>query len=94
MPASFGLLLPTREMVMTGQSSKFGSIIELAKEAEESGFDSVWVGDSLLARPRFEPLTTLAAVATATTRIKLIPGAAISTSVVIALLNRIPPALA
>ena len=28
------------------------------------GFNSIWVGDSLLARPRHEPLTLLAAVAT------------------------------
>jgi alkanesulfonate monooxygenase SsuD/methylene tetrahydromethanopterin reductase-like flavin-dependent oxidoreductase (luciferase family) len=39
-------------------------IIDLAEQAETSGFDSVWVGDSILARPRLEALTTLAAVAT------------------------------
>ena len=33
--------------------------------AEALGLDSVWVGDSILARPRFEPLTTLAAIADA-----------------------------
>jgi alkanesulfonate monooxygenase SsuD/methylene tetrahydromethanopterin reductase-like flavin-dependent oxidoreductase (luciferase family) len=38
-------------------------IIDLAEQAEASGFDSVWVGNSILARPRLEALTTLAAVA-------------------------------
>jgi probable F420-dependent oxidoreductase len=46
-------------------------IIDLAEQAEASGFDSVWVGDSILARPRLEALTTLAAVAARTTRVKL-----------------------
>jgi probable F420-dependent oxidoreductase len=46
-------------------------IIDLAEQAEASGFDSIWVGDSILARPRLEALTTLAAVAARTTRVKL-----------------------
>jgi probable F420-dependent oxidoreductase len=46
-------------------------IIDLAEQAEASGFDSVWVGDSILARPRLEALTTLAAVAARTARVKL-----------------------
>jgi alkanesulfonate monooxygenase SsuD/methylene tetrahydromethanopterin reductase-like flavin-dependent oxidoreductase (luciferase family) len=46
-------------------------IIDLAVQAEALGFDSIWVGDSILARPRLEALTTLAAVASRTTRVKL-----------------------
>ena len=46
-------------------------ILHLAVQAEASGFDSLWVGDSILARPRLEALTTLAAVASRTTRVKL-----------------------
>lgn len=38
--------------------------------AEQRGFDSAWVGDSLL-RARVEPLTLLTAAATATERITL-----------------------
>src|SRR5438132_8199950 len=37
-------------------------LLELASRAERLGFDSIWIGDSLLARPRHEPLTLLAAV--------------------------------
>lgn len=69
--ASWGLLLPTREVVMAQGTPDLAKIIDLAVQAEELGFDSVWVGDSILARPRLEALTTLAAVASRTTRVKL-----------------------
>lgn len=68
---SFGLLLPTREVVMSQGAPDFGQIIDLAEQAEALGFGSVWVGDSVLARPRLEALTTLAAVASRTKRVKL-----------------------
>jgi probable F420-dependent oxidoreductase len=68
---AFGFLLPTREIVMTQTIPSFSEILDLAEYAEELGFESVWVGDSILARPRFEPLTTLAAVAARTKRVGL-----------------------
>ena len=43
----------------------------MAEVAEEAGLDSVWVGDSLTAKPRLEPLTTLGAVAARTRRLRL-----------------------
>ena len=46
-------------------------ILSLAKVAEEAGLDSVWVGDSLTAKPRLEPLTALAAVAARTQRVRV-----------------------
>ncbi len=48
-----------------------GPVISMAEAAEEAGLDSVWVGDSLTAKPRLEPLTTLAAVAARTERVRL-----------------------
>lgn len=69
--ASWGLLLPTREVVMAQGSPDLMKIIDLAELAEGLGFDSVWVGDSILARPRLEALTTLAAVAARTKQVKL-----------------------
>jgi probable F420-dependent oxidoreductase len=69
--ASWGLLLPTREVVMAQGAPDLTKIIDLAVQAEELGFDSVWVGDSILARPRLEALTTLAAVASRTKRVRL-----------------------
>jgi len=65
-----GILLPTRETVMTGRQA-VGPMLALAERAEALGFASVWVGDSLTARPRHEPLTLLAAVAARTRRVKL-----------------------
>jgi probable F420-dependent oxidoreductase len=68
---TFGFLLPTREIVMNQEIPNFREIVDLAEHAEALGFDSVWVGDSVLARPRFEALTTLAAVAARTQRVRL-----------------------
>jgi probable F420-dependent oxidoreductase len=65
-----GILLPTRESVMSGRPA-VGPMLALAEQAESLGFSSVWVGDSLTARPRHEPLTLLAAVAARTRRVTL-----------------------
>ena len=68
----FGILLPTRRLVMEGgKPEAFGQVINLAQTAEQAGLDSVWVGDSLTAKPRLEPLTTLTAVASHTNRVRL-----------------------
>jgi len=68
---SIGLLLPTREVVMAQGAPDLSKIIDLAVRAEELGCDSVWVGDSILARPRLEAMTTLAAVASRTRQVQL-----------------------
>ncbi len=68
---SFGYLLPTREVVMAPGNPDFASMIDLAERAEGNGFDSVWCGDSVLARPRLEALSTLSAIAGRTKRVKL-----------------------
>jgi len=67
---SVGYLLPTREAIMAGDPAT-GRLLTLASTAERLGFDAVWVGDSLLARTRHEPLTLLAAVAARTERVEL-----------------------
>jgi alkanesulfonate monooxygenase SsuD/methylene tetrahydromethanopterin reductase-like flavin-dependent oxidoreductase (luciferase family) len=66
----FGVLLPTREAVMSGWRDP-APIYQLAERAEALGFHSVWVGDSLTARPRVEALSTLAAVGARTRRVRL-----------------------
>jgi probable F420-dependent oxidoreductase len=70
MAPQIGYVLPTRELVMEGRPEA-ASLLDLAAKAEGLGYDSVWVGDSLLARPRHEPLTLLAAVAARTARLTL-----------------------
>jgi alkanesulfonate monooxygenase SsuD/methylene tetrahydromethanopterin reductase-like flavin-dependent oxidoreductase (luciferase family) len=65
-----GLLLPSRE-VLLWRDGDFGFLVDSAREAERLGYDSVWVGDSLLARPRGEPVALLGAIAGATSRVQL-----------------------
>lgn len=66
----FGILLPTREVILSGRNDP-GSIYDLGDRAEALGFHSVWVGDSLTAKPRLDALTTLAAVGGRTRRLRL-----------------------
>lgn len=70
MAPRLGYLLPTREQIMSGQP-RAAPLLQLAVRAERLGWDSIWVGDSLLARPRHEPLTLLAAVGAQTRRVEL-----------------------
>jgi alkanesulfonate monooxygenase SsuD/methylene tetrahydromethanopterin reductase-like flavin-dependent oxidoreductase (luciferase family) len=62
----FGIVLPTG--LPRGYDPR--GLLDLAVRAEALGFDSVWVGETLL-RPVMEPLTFLAAVAASTDRITL-----------------------
>jgi alkanesulfonate monooxygenase SsuD/methylene tetrahydromethanopterin reductase-like flavin-dependent oxidoreductase (luciferase family) len=55
---------------MEGQPET-ASLLALAERAEALGFDSLWAGDSLLARPRHDALTLLAAVAARTRKPEL-----------------------
>jgi alkanesulfonate monooxygenase SsuD/methylene tetrahydromethanopterin reductase-like flavin-dependent oxidoreductase (luciferase family) len=67
-----GILIPTRGAVM--QSARRPPVEEcwtMARRADEAGFDAVWVGDSVVAKPRLEPLTTLAYLAGITSRVRL-----------------------
>src|SRR5689334_16535013 len=62
MPVRIGYLLPTREAIMEGRPET-APLLALAERAGRLGLDSIWIGDSVLARPRHDPLTLLAAVA-------------------------------
>ena len=70
MAPKLGYLLPTRENIMEGRPD--GSLLlDLGRRAEAMGYDSLWIGDSLLARPRHEPLILMAALAGCTERVEL-----------------------
>jgi alkanesulfonate monooxygenase SsuD/methylene tetrahydromethanopterin reductase-like flavin-dependent oxidoreductase (luciferase family) len=67
-----GVLIPTRGVVM--QSARRPPVDEcwtMARLADQAGYDALWVGDSIVAKPRLEPLTTLAYLAGMTTRVRL-----------------------
>jgi alkanesulfonate monooxygenase SsuD/methylene tetrahydromethanopterin reductase-like flavin-dependent oxidoreductase (luciferase family) len=67
---TFGLTLPQRG-VFFGVTT-IAEMLDMARDADRSDlFDSVWVGDSLLAKPRPEALTLLGALASATERVRL-----------------------
>ncbi|MGW3564291.1 LLM class flavin-dependent oxidoreductase [Streptomyces sp. NPDC000941] len=65
-----GYLLPTRDQTVRGEHEP-RRLIAQARRAEELGLDSVWAGDSPVARPRADPLLLMAAVAATTERITL-----------------------
>ena len=65
-----GYLLPTRERIMAGRPET-GPLLALAEKAEGLGYDSIWIGDSLLAKPRHDPITLMAAVAARTQRVSI-----------------------
>jgi alkanesulfonate monooxygenase SsuD/methylene tetrahydromethanopterin reductase-like flavin-dependent oxidoreductase (luciferase family) len=67
---SFGLTLPQRG-VFFGIAS-WPEMLKMAQDAERSGaFDSIWVGDSVMAKPRPEAIALLGALSAATERMRL-----------------------
>ena len=70
MAPQIGYVLPTREFIMNGIPEAV-PLLDLAAQAEGLGFDSVWVGDSIVARPRHEALTLLAAIAVRAPKVTL-----------------------
>ena len=66
-----GVLLPTRQVVAAakGGPARIEPILVMAEKAEALGFDSVWIGDSITAHPRFDAVTTMAAVGARTHRV-------------------------
>ncbi|MBI4528347.1 MAG: LLM class flavin-dependent oxidoreductase [Deltaproteobacteria bacterium] len=73
MRPSFGLTLANRGVIIG--AVKASDLIDMTRRAEESGaFDAVWVGDSLLAKPRLESVALLSALAAVSAKIRLAVG--------------------
>src|SRR5574342_1283485 len=73
MRASFGLTLANRGVIIGAVKAR--DLIEMTRRAENSGaFDAVWVGDSLLAKPRLESVALLSALAVVTKKVRLAVG--------------------
>jgi alkanesulfonate monooxygenase SsuD/methylene tetrahydromethanopterin reductase-like flavin-dependent oxidoreductase (luciferase family) len=66
----FGLSLPNRAVLFGATTA--AELVHLAERADRSGlFGSVWVGDSLLGKPRLEAIALLSGIATRTARVRL-----------------------
>jgi alkanesulfonate monooxygenase SsuD/methylene tetrahydromethanopterin reductase-like flavin-dependent oxidoreductase (luciferase family) len=57
----FGVNLNNREPLLAPQYG-IPALLDLSEAVEQSGFESVWVGDSLFSKPRYEPISLLAAI--------------------------------
>ncbi|HEY7166638.1 MAG TPA: LLM class flavin-dependent oxidoreductase [Candidatus Binatia bacterium] len=67
---SFGLTLSNRALLIHGTSPS--DLIDMAVEAENTGgIDAIWVGDSIISKPRLECIPLLGAIAARTSRVKL-----------------------
>ena len=70
---SFGLILANRAVVLGAIKAR--DLFDISVAAENAGvFDTLWVGDSLLAKPRLESVTLLSTLAGVTSRMKLAVG--------------------
>jgi alkanesulfonate monooxygenase SsuD/methylene tetrahydromethanopterin reductase-like flavin-dependent oxidoreductase (luciferase family) len=67
---TFGVNVNNREpLIAPGYTLQ--NLLELSVLVEQVGFDSVWVGDSLFSKPRYEPLMLLAAISQLTEHVRL-----------------------
>lgn len=67
---SFGLTIPQRGVFF--DIATWPQMLALAREADKNPlFDSVWVGDSVMAKPRPESIALLGALSSATERVRL-----------------------
>jgi len=69
-PLEFGVNLNNREPLIA-PGYDMTALLDLSTEVEKRGFDSIWVGDSLFSKPRYEALTLLGALTQRTDRVRL-----------------------
>jgi alkanesulfonate monooxygenase SsuD/methylene tetrahydromethanopterin reductase-like flavin-dependent oxidoreductase (luciferase family) len=69
-PLEFGVNLNNREPLIAADYD-LPMLLDLSETVESSGFDSVWLGDSLFSKPRYEPISLLSAISQRTSRVRL-----------------------
>ena len=69
-PIEFGVNLNNREPLIAADYD-VSMLLDLSETVETRGFDSVWVGDSLFSKPRYEPISLLSAISQRTSRVRL-----------------------
>jgi alkanesulfonate monooxygenase SsuD/methylene tetrahydromethanopterin reductase-like flavin-dependent oxidoreductase (luciferase family) len=72
-----GLTLPNRGVVIG--ATTVSEMLEMSQWADGAGWDSVWVGDSIFAKPRLDAIALLGALAARTKRVRLGPACFAST---------------
>ncbi len=70
--ARFGLTLPNRGVIIGATTVE--EMLKMGEWADSAGWDSVWVGDSIFAKPRLDAIVLLGALAARTKRVRLGPG--------------------
>lgn len=75
----FGVNLNNREPLIAPDYG-MAELLDLAQHSEELGFESLWVGDSLFSKPRYEPVALLAAITQRTNRARLGTACLVSSS--------------
>ena len=60
----FGLTLPNRGVVIG--ATTVSEMLEMSEWADGAGWDSVWVGDSIFAKPRLDAIAQRGALAART----------------------------
>jgi hypothetical protein len=69
-PVEFGVNLNNREpLIAPGYGMP--QLLDLSQTVEGLGFDSVWVGDSLFSKPRYEAIALLSAISQRTQKVRL-----------------------
>src|SRR5438309_6587619 len=69
-PLEFGVNVNNREPLIAPDYD-LQMLLDLSEAVEDAGFDSVWVGDSLFSKPRYEPISLLSAISQRTQRVRL-----------------------
>lgn len=69
-PLEFGVNVNNREPLIA-LDYDLGMLLDLSEAVEEHGFTSVWVGDSLFSKPRYEPISLLSAISQRTKQVRL-----------------------
>jgi alkanesulfonate monooxygenase SsuD/methylene tetrahydromethanopterin reductase-like flavin-dependent oxidoreductase (luciferase family) len=69
---NLGILIPTRGVVMeSARRPPLEVFWAIARHDDRAGYDEVWVGDSVVAKPRLDAVTTLAYLAGITEHVRL-----------------------
>ncbi len=66
----FGVNLNNREPLIA-RDYGISDLLDMSQTVEGLGFESVWVGDSLFSKPRYEAISLLSAISQRTKRVKL-----------------------